>query len=665
VLAILLAIPLLPLLLWWLVQRFDEAPSADARRYAELAPRDVADADNAWMHFAGMGAAEDDDPLRLARERVDTLQARHARVPAAPADAAEQALFDDPVPMLRPDAALDGSAGLCRSERVNCIDWAGHYHGMLARLQVGNRLRLARYERVLALLGWQGMYPPTLDAPLPETTIADLQRNLIALDLGAALATDDSDRLTALVGQLADASDFWRHVATQGGDLVSVVSAATRVHRAQLLIGDLLDRVPLPIDPALDTAIGRVLAALPTDIDWQRALAYEYQVFAHTLGQELPGTLGGMRRCFAGTASGSCLQQLAMDAAVVPQATFNLHASNTAALQRWLEAPPHEIDAAGAAYSAAFEAMAPNFDDTGTILRQMAYNYAGRVLVAIAVPKADYALRLHDFEAVRRMLVLKKEALTQGVTESAFDAFVAAQPAALRNPYSGSAFEWDALVHELHFAARAGEATTRVSRIGVRPRATAGVTRCAQPLQIEMLDRLAPEGTPVLAYLACGDGSGPVWADAGGSKETDDARMQFDQRVIGFDVWRNAERIGLRLRWNEGGEITRHEADLVLEEGAARAEFRAVDGDSSQFSVEVRDGSPIPVLAINAVRTPERELAGQIARAGGARLRGVERLSTDLTTLRGSLRLDAALGLLADGNGRRLRQVSATEYVIE
>lgn len=660
--AVLLSIPLVPLLLWWTANRFDEAPSGDARRYGGLAPRSIADADNAWMHFAGIGAAEDDDPVRLARRRVDAMNARHAHSPLPAPDTAEQALFIDPLPMVRPDVAIDGTASLCPAERVDCIQWAGHYRMALARLEDANRVRLQRYRSTLALRDWQGMYPPSPQAPMPDVTVADLHRNLLALQLGGELAIGDVAAQAALLRELADAADFWRQVASQGGDLFSIVVASAQVHRSQLLAGDALDRMRPPIDPQVDAQFDRLLAPLPADIDWERALSFEYRGFEHTMRDALPGTLGVLRGCFTGELREGCFKQLAMDAAYVPQATYNLHAANTAALQRWLEAPARDIEDARARYGEAFEAMTPNFDGAGAILSQMSYNYAGRILAAIAVPKADYGLRLHDREAARRMLVVRRQAVQQGTSASDMPAFLATQPEVLRDPYSGEPFGWDALFRQMQFSAKSGKPGDRAFQLPYRGRRPAGVALCADPFEIELVDLREVDGSPALRYVACGDGSAPAWADAG---RDDDPRDAADQRMHAFEAWRMGDDIGLRLLWNDGRQITRHEARLGVAEGDARAALTAVDGDEAAFSVRVRPGSTEPVLAIEVEGAQPRALAQQLAGASGVRVRGIERLGVGPLTLRQSLRLGEALGLAADAGGRTLRQVSPTEYVIE
>ncbi len=664
--AILLAIPLVPLFLWWLANRFDESPSADARRYAQLAPRVVADADNAWMHFAGIGAAEGDDPVRFARLRVDALQARHAHSPVPPADAAEQALFTDPLPMARPDRARDGSDSLCQPERIDCLGWAALFRASLPRLEAENRVRLARYRAALALREWQGMYPPALDAPMPDVSIADLHRNLVARDLSLALAGDDVSALPPLLDQLADAADFWRQVAAQGGDLFTIVVASAQVHRSQLLVGDLLDRIRLPVDPAFDIPLDRLLAPLPAEIDWERALSYEYRTFERGIRNEIPGTLGVLRRCLSGEGTDSCIKQLAMDAGFAPQATFNLHAANTAALQRWLEAPARDIESARSAQAQAFEAMAPRFDGAGAILSQMSYNYVGRILAAIAVPKADYGLRLHDREAVRRMLVIKRQARQQSIPASDMPAFLAARPDALRDPYTGAPFEWDPLFRQIRFSPGVGSSSRPLSAISYRPGPIVPITACPESFEIELVDLREGSGSPLLRYVACGNGSAPIWSDARQRDDGNDPRLAADAQLLGFEAWRAHEEIGLRLRWNDGREVVRHEARLALEGDLVRGTLQPLDrGGAADFAVVVRPGSRAPLFHLRIENETAAATAGLLARASGIRVRGIERLGTGRLTLEGVHFVEDALAIAADVGNRTLRKVTPAEYVIE
>jgi len=454
VLLVLLLLLLSPLLLWWLVNRFDEAPSAAALRYSAPDPRAVADADNAWLHLAGIGAPADEAPFTYGRRRVDVLGARLRQSPAPPADAVEQALFADALPAVAPESALDGVAELCPSRKTDCIAWAREHRPALDRLQQANALRLQRYRALLLLRDWQGLYPAAFDSPFPDTTVAALHRNLIARDLALALDARDRPALGDALGQLADSVEFWRRVPPQATDVFSVMLASSQLEAAQRLVGDLLDADTAP-DASLEAPIDRILQPLPPDIAWRQALAFEYQSFVDSMRAALPGAWGALRQCVSGTSADGCLAQLGMDAAFVPQASFNLHAANIEAMQRWLEADARDVDAAGEAYSAHVASVSVRLDDAGIVLRQMVYNYVGRILVNIAIPKSDWGLRLHDREALRRMLVIKRDALRQQVPGSDMPAFLQAQPTDLRDPYSGEAFGWEPQTGELQFAPKA------------------------------------------------------------------------------------------------------------------------------------------------------------------------------------------------------------------
>ena len=183
-------------------------------------------------------------------------------------------------------------------------------------------------------------------------------------------------------------------------------------------------------------------------------MQYEFQIFAVTLDQEVPGPLQVLQQCLAGSVNGGCLQMLAVSSAYAPQATLNLHATHRAAMQQFLQADPPELTGLEQALERAFErATHPEFSEYSLLLRSFAYNFTGRILAAM--PVLDWSYRLHDQDALRRMYLLKAAALRAGSSAQDMPAFLARQPESLRNPYDGSAFGWDASTAELHFVPKA------------------------------------------------------------------------------------------------------------------------------------------------------------------------------------------------------------------
>lgn len=449
-----------PFLVWWIANRIDERPTAEALDYAAPSPRQVADADNAWLMLVGIGAAPDADPIQLGRRRVDRIEARYQQVPSPPPDADEVALFTDAVAAVGPDAAVDGFDELCSSHEVDCITWAGSNQGALYRLQEVNALRLARSEAALKLPGWQAHYREVPGLQRPDFTVLALQRNLLALELSRTATSMPANAVpiaSTALERMADVVDFWHRVLGQPQDLGSTLLAMRQIELYQRLADQWVSRRVASAGAREDAALDRILAPLPGPIDWHEAMRGEYQYAAKFIGDEFDSSLRFWQVCKAADARQGCIQTFLMYSSVAPQATLNLRARHLAIMESVLEAEPANIDAAHAEAGPALEETFLDFNDTGRLLRQFAYNPAGRILAQAAIPVFDWGRRLHDQENLRRMIVLKRRAQEQRWSRMAMPGFLEEQPVELRNSLTGAPFGWDAETGEITYVPSASK----------------------------------------------------------------------------------------------------------------------------------------------------------------------------------------------------------------
>lgn len=465
------SLPVIVLVLW---NRIDRAPTVLAQSYASYSRPQVADADNAWMAFAGLGAAPDEEPLALARRRVDALNARIAQRPATAADEAERALFEDRLPLVRPDASRDGSDDYCPSREPDCLAWARTHGAMLRRLRDANALRLQRYGKLLSLPGWQVRYPPDADVPYVDTSVGVLYVNLVALGLanttpGAAQA-DHGFELERLAQHVA----FWRRVRSEPQDVVTILRSGRMIENAYWILAAWLDRAGVEeISTHADT-IDRILQPPSKPVDWNLEMAEEYRQFDRKLLLGLPGPAHVLGRCISGTVEGGCVKMLLINLAFARQATLNIYAVQHKEMQRILEAPPLDLENVKLAARKVIEATWPRFDGVGIVLSQLSYNYAGRTLAAVAMPAFDWGEREHDREALRRMVRIKYAARLARIDVKDMPDFVRKLGEPLHNPLSGRPFDWDPVLQTLHFAPRAVKDWKRARvDIGYRPPPTA------------------------------------------------------------------------------------------------------------------------------------------------------------------------------------------------
>lgn len=428
----------LPPLAWLVWNRIDEAPNADALRWGSPPVREVADADNAWLYLFGIGAAENDDPIAYGRRRADAYLARAGNDPKGKPDPLEDAA-NDPLPRVAPDESIDGIKTLCGLRDTDCIGWAAQHRTALERLAQANRVRLQRFEVLLGLPLWQEAPLLSLDFPLPDTDIAALSVNLLALE------ANDGARIPAVAAELVRHVALWRRATEQPEWLLSKIVGFVSIERCQRLLVELHERATPAQREQMQAAVDAVFApssAAATSLD---VVAYEhFQTTSIAFRREIPGLWQSLRNCVRGEPmNGSCGKDLAFSATFLPQASINISARLDTAMADFLAAGPLEEAAAGQRYAELVERENP-LRDSASALSMLGHNGTGRVLAVVAIPKANWRRRLNDYETLRRMLLVKLAAVRGTVAAHQMPEFLASQPSTLRHPYQDKFIGWDA-----------------------------------------------------------------------------------------------------------------------------------------------------------------------------------------------------------------------------
>jgi hypothetical protein len=459
VFAVIAAVLLAPVLAWWVWNSIDEAPSAKAREYMEPLARGLPDGRNAWLFMVGLDAADGEDPMVLGRRRVDAYEARLVRNPVPKATAAETAFFDPVVDI----TGLAKGQALCDGREADCVAWAGENRELLARLERDNALLLRRYAALLGMRELQEVATPSnIDPSLLPTMpirVDALYANLTARDV--AVGRDPA----AAAARLAQATHFWRFAETQAATLLLKLTAIRAIERHQRVLGAIVDRATTAQLAALQPHADVVLAEpSPAQRDFRPMMRYEYQATLDTIRREMASTPVMVTRCFDKEHE-NCLKKLVMGQGYAPQATANRLAELYADSELFHNVSARDYRSVEASVGAAISRKAPLDGDEGP-LGMFGYNPVGKILAFIAIPAYSWVPRNHDCEALRRMLVLKLQARRQRIGADRMDAFLAAQPEALRNPYTGEPFAWDATRQEIGFAPVAVK-YWKVERLGV------------------------------------------------------------------------------------------------------------------------------------------------------------------------------------------------------
>jgi hypothetical protein len=398
---------LVALVLAWAVYNWiDEAPSSAAAALSLKAPT-VPDADNAWVHWMGMGAAVGADPVQGARSFMNA----HAGDPAQ--------VWADPLPVVKPTQDVHGFDSLC-GRTSSCLEHVSQHQAGYRRLNLDNAPRLQRLRAMLVLREWQPIAPPRLAMPAPTAVDTNrLYADGLALRWLEAASAGDCEQVLA---EVQDFAEFWAHIATRPDQIFSAMVAATSIERAQRIVADVATTLDHDALQRHAPALQAILAITPT-INWRTAVAGEHQIFMDAVTRQ---PMGLYRLGFA------------------PQSTFNAHAELSLAMADFLAAAPGDRGAARQRLAATSERYMPPLGEASRIPGYFAYNPVGKIIVALSIPTLPYGDRVADMEAMRRMRMLMLLARLENARAGTMSAFLNRHSPALADPVTLIPFAWDA-----------------------------------------------------------------------------------------------------------------------------------------------------------------------------------------------------------------------------
>lgn len=429
---ILLALSL-PLGAWLIYNRIDEAPSPAALRLGKPFEHNVPDRQNAWLYLMGMDAAPNEDPIHLGRMRVDMHNARMGKFPHRPADDAEKRLFEKRIALKWPD----GMDKLCMPQQMDCVDWAVQHADLLMKARGENGLLLKRYDFLLTLTDWDSQFVPSLEAPYPDSKIDRLYLNLIASDAA------QGDDMIKIFEKIKSSLDFYARMGEQSVELLDKMVALRRIMDRWSLLDSILMASEKNTLPFLSTMIAEIHKPPSASLlDLRRVLKHEYQTMLYAFN-------------YAEFQPASDFGGFLVKALYLKQATVNLCAAVWEGIIELATVPAHQYDAALEKFTRERQKYFVPFEDQKRLMNYMSYNFSGKTLVAIGIPKFnDFILRTHDYEALRRFHVLKWRIRADGVAAERLDEYLLAIPNDLHNPYTLRPFSWNKERKELAFTPR-------------------------------------------------------------------------------------------------------------------------------------------------------------------------------------------------------------------
>jgi hypothetical protein len=403
-----LALLALPVVIWWLVNRIDEAPTAQAARLSQPFVNTLADVDNAWLYLLGMDAPEDISPVALGRTRLDAYEKWANSRPRPRRDDRVDELFRPHVRVIRPEVEQFGVDPWCPLREADCIDWVASQGQMLFRLTEPNLLLLNRYLAAMDMPQMEELASPHLAAPVIDFEIATFHRNLLAQDMNSP------DLGPRAVERLGQAAGFWRRVFRQARSLQLRLHASYQLEMSRRLFDQAMDRDWFDARAFTPETLAALLDP-PTaeERDWSVQSRHDFQRFDRTMHGDALGSLAAWRRCRRDDQEG-CAQSWLYGQAYAHQATLNMHARINLWVLDALHAQPDELEFVQARGSDIWNDINPMPDSVTGMMKAMAYNFTGRTLAAISFPSLDFVRREHDREELRRMLAIKYDTLRSG-----------------------------------------------------------------------------------------------------------------------------------------------------------------------------------------------------------------------------------------------------------
>jgi hypothetical protein len=600
--------------------QIDEAPSPLAIEMRSDA-RVIADEDNAWLALIGVEAAPDQSPLDFARAWV----AHHANPAAGEWPAQTQ---------ISAEFAVHGFTARCDVKRDECLSWLGARREGVLKLARARAAQLKRFERLLSLQHWQALLTPTLTTPAPpgfETAIfyIDIQGAELAHAIDNQHWSNARDRLA----NLHRVALFWSRVAQQSNNLLTAIIACTSIHRAQRLAAATIDRIGVAKLSEVQVGVGAVLS-VEFSVNWHSAMAGEHRLFVAAVDDAMNFS---NHQDFNGW-----VQALAMRLTFAPQASANRHAELMQLSAEVMSTPPTERASASARLSEVYQLLAPPLDDARALPGYFAHNATGKILLSIAAPAfLRYSDRFWDFEAERRAQLLKHHAIVEAIDVTQLDTFLDGQPAALRNPINGQAFDYDPLRNAIRFGLLADEWWMRDALdVKIEPAPPAIVVICRRQGAITLT---SAQAQPVV-FRSCGSNH-PALIDEPDSIEPNHQFNAF------FVLWRSdGKRAVVQVaKYDDENNWLSYEA--TIEPGQTLQALRPV-GHEHPLHVDVQWTEPQRHESwVQIFATEPRSVqvwATDIGRAIGERPHGIDRLKPNPVSINTQARVATIYAMLAD-----------------
>lgn len=420
---------------------FDEELSAEAKALLAAPPMGEIDDKNGYIAFLGMGAPKEQDQMEWGRKAAVAFTAQ-----------AQPGFTRTPEweETIRSHVKIsEAQKQVCKPEVRDCLAEAKSGAAAIAKTlaEGDNALLLTRYRKVRDSAIFTDLYM--------GTNPASNMPGYSAFAAGALLSLAENSmqfhagNLDAVVAELEREVTFHRRMIADGRSIITVLSGSQMLARDLLTISELLRSGRERIAP-FRARLGALTRPQVSAAALRPAFRFEAHVnvnFGHNLLAILRSNDGWML-----SDTTSPLQNWALSLMARPNATTNVVAAAMTAQASLADVQPAQFDHEIAAIRLAEQKLLerPWYAELS--------NPVGKGFAeVIVVDLGEYAARMHDLQALERMVDLQMTLAARGITETAAIAtFVAGESANSHpDPYTGKAFAFDPKKRLISFEPRA------------------------------------------------------------------------------------------------------------------------------------------------------------------------------------------------------------------
>jgi len=409
-----------PLVLLIIINLFDEDLDPRAAAYGEPRAATIPEAENAYFAMIALNASDGADGIAYAR-------AWHKEVKTAAQEKRKEKL---------PESKRAKRQPICDPRQTACLAELRAKSGEVAQQLDAYKEDLARYDAMLNIKRYEDVidFQMRVESSIPpyfviagsqsayllrtgmDIEAGKLEEAITALERDLAFQRLLLGNSRTLIGKMVGTANLWR--------TLQFVSELVQVRQSEL--APFLPRLRKWLGP-LDAAALNLTSTMETEFGLVKTL-FRDGLALKEAGFSVP------------------VEEIATLFFFKRNASMNRSYRYYSGMGAVLGLPADRLESEASAFTAQWNPE-PQWD--------WVYNPVGKILQGVAAPTfQEYGWRLHDLDALSRLLALRTDMLAAGVNADQAQDFIAKSDAALHNPYTRKPMNWDAEKKRIYFPAK-------------------------------------------------------------------------------------------------------------------------------------------------------------------------------------------------------------------